>query len=202
MAVEEPCQGKNKMWHVYKHVTPNGKVYIGITCKPRLKDRWRDGKGYNKCTYFGRAIIKYGWNNIKHEIILSGVSKSEAIYTERYLIRWYKIHNISYNITDGGEGTHGRLVSEETRRKMSISNKELGKGRILSKETKELIAKAFRKPILQIDRNSLEIIKEHPSIKDAAIYIGKPGKENNIAHVLHNRKPSAFGYIWRFKYVK
>ena len=65
-----------------------------------------------------------------------------------------------------------------------------------------LLKLAFRKPILQIDRNSLEVINEYPSIKDAAICIGKPGKENNIAHVLHNRKPSAFGYIWRFKYAK
>lgn len=201
MAVEEHYQ-RNKTWYVYRHTAPNGKVYIGITCKPRPQDRWEKGNGYNRCTYFGRAIIKYGWDNIKHEIILSGVTKSEAIYTEKYLIRWYKIHKLSYNITDGGDGTHGRVISEETRHKMSISNKGLGKGKVLSEETKELIAKAFRKPILQIDRNSLEVINEYPSIKDAAICIGKPGKENNIAHVLHNRKPTAFGYIWRFKYAK
>ena len=94
-------------YYVYKHTSPSGKVYIGITCKPRPQDRWKKGNGYNKCIYFGRAIIKYGWDNIKHEVILSGVTKSEAIYTEKYLIRWYKIHKLSYNITDGGDGTHG-----------------------------------------------------------------------------------------------
>ena len=51
---------------VYKHTSPNGKVYIGITCKP-TKARWKNGKGYKNNDYFYNAILKYGWENFSHE---------------------------------------------------------------------------------------------------------------------------------------
>lgn len=99
------------MYLVYQHTSPSGKVYVGITSQSVSK-RWQNGKGYTKNNqpYFNAAINKYGWNNFKHEIILENVLESEAKYTERYLIRWYKLHKISYNITDGGEGMLGHRI--------------------------------------------------------------------------------------------
>lgn len=35
------------------------------------------------------------------------VKDIQELMNRRYLIRWYKIHNLSYNITDGGEGALG-----------------------------------------------------------------------------------------------
>lgn len=129
---------EQKLWYVYKHVSPSGKVYIGITSQnPEI--RWNKGKNYKLCKCFYRAILKYGWDNIKHEIILSNICKSHAIYTEKYLISWYKIHGISYNITDGGEGTLGIVFSEESKRKISIANKgrvSPNKGKCLSESTR------------------------------------------------------------------
>lgn len=112
-------------FYVYKHTSPSGKVYIGIT--NNIRRRWEHNgihyiskKKNRKYIHpiFAQAILKYGWNNFTHEIILEGVSKSEACYAERYLIRWYKIHNQSYNCTDGGDGAWGLRVpiSEERRR--------------------------------------------------------------------------------------
>lgn len=100
-------------YSVYRHTSPSGKVYIGITGVNPTK-RWRKGHGYihGFCKIFSAAIKKYGWNNIKHEILLEGISESEAIYTEKYLIRWYKIHGISYNITDGGH-LGGSLIGKD-----------------------------------------------------------------------------------------
>lgn len=40
-------------------------------------------------------------------MVLENISESEAEYSEKYLIRWYKMHNQSYNITDGGQGMLG-----------------------------------------------------------------------------------------------
>ena len=54
-------------WTVYMHITPNNKKYIGITSQIPNK-RWRNGKGYKKCLFLN-AIKKYGWGNIKHEIL-------------------------------------------------------------------------------------------------------------------------------------
>lgn len=114
---------RSKPFCVYTHTSPSGKVYVGITSN--IKSRWGSNGRYYK-TYnsiLKNAIEKYGWDNFKHDIILKDVSKSEADYAEKYLIKWYKLHNISYNITDGGEGKLGMHHSEETRRKISESNK-------------------------------------------------------------------------------
>ena len=116
-----------KKWVVYRHTSPSGKVYIGITSN--IKHRWASN-GKNYCTYdsiFKKAIEKYGWNNIQHEILLWNCSKSEAIYAEKYLIRWYKLHNISYNVTDGGDGMSGVKPSEKCIQRIvdtRISHKE------------------------------------------------------------------------------
>ena len=58
---------------VYKHTAPNGKVYIGITCRDP-EERWANGKGYNG-QYFGRAVKKYGWENFSHEKLFSDLTK-------------------------------------------------------------------------------------------------------------------------------
>lgn len=89
---------------VYKHTSPSGKVYIGITCQ-EVQKRWKNGKGYDTCLAFARAIKKYGWRNIEHEIVRTDLTKDEACKIERELISQYKSNNpqYGYNITSGGE---------------------------------------------------------------------------------------------------
>lgn len=36
-----------KSYTVYKHTSPSGKVYIGITCR-KPEYRWNHGKGYKE----------------------------------------------------------------------------------------------------------------------------------------------------------
>lgn len=188
-----------KSWFVYKHTSPSGKVYIGITCKPRPNDRWEGGSGYTGCTYFMHAINKYGWDNIKHDIILDGIDKAQAVYAERYLIRWYKNIGMCYNLTDGGDGVIGMKMPEDAKKKISAANKGLNVGRKRSPETRRKLSKYFSKAIEQLDAVTYDVIAEYESAKQAAILIGHSGKETNIAHVLHGRNNTAFGYAWRFK---
>lgn len=66
------------MYSVYKHTFPNGKVYIGSTSqKPEY--RWNYGKGYK---YYHpkmfQDIVEYGWDNIKHEILATNLTKEAA----------------------------------------------------------------------------------------------------------------------------
>ena len=77
-------------WKVYKHTTPSGKVYIGITHqKPEY--RWgKEGNGYKSNNHFSNAIKKYGWENIKHEIIAEVTTQSQAEAIEKNLINYYK----------------------------------------------------------------------------------------------------------------
>lgn len=114
---------------VYKHTFPNGKVYIGITSQNPNK-RWKNGLGYlikhkngeyNQPS-MARAIIKYGWENVSHEIICEGLNKKEAESKEIELIAFYKSDNpkFGYNISHGGSINN---MSEETKKKISESKK-------------------------------------------------------------------------------
>lgn len=91
-----------------------------------------NGCGY-KTQYFNRAIQKYGWNNIKHEIIANNLTHDEACAFEKRLINKLQSNNLKYgyNLTSGGEGTcgisnykdknpfYGKKHSQETKIKMS-----------------------------------------------------------------------------------
>ena len=86
-------------------------MYVGITSQS-IKVRWQNGNGYIKCKTFYRAIRKYGWENMKHVIVSSNLGEKTAKNMEEDLIGFYKNRGISYNITEGGEGALGRVVSK------------------------------------------------------------------------------------------
>ena len=114
-------------WTVYRHITPSGKSYIGITSK-KPEHRWNNGRGYRKDTLFGKAIEKYKWENIHHNIISTDLTEKEAKWLENYLICYYWTFVgfkdcKGYNCTLGGEGSLGHVTSEETKRKQSESRK-------------------------------------------------------------------------------
>lgn len=112
---------------VYKHTSPNGKMYIGITCQTKER-RWRsDGYGYKPkkghISHFYNAILKYGWDNFKHEILYENLTKEEAESLEKDLIEKYDLTNpkYGYNSREGG-GSNG-FLTEETKQKISKSRK-------------------------------------------------------------------------------
>ena len=110
----------DRKYVVYKHTSPSGKVYIGITGR-KPEERWKDGRGYVRHTRFGGAIKKYGWENFTHEILDENLSEEEAKAREVEFIKLYNSadRRFGYNATLGGDGCVGCDPSEETRRKMS-----------------------------------------------------------------------------------
>ena len=126
---------KEKPYCIYRHTSPSGGVYIGKTQCKNLYGRWgENGKKYFDAPIFWKAIQKYGWGNIKHEILFEGLTKAEAATIERREIAKYKNTGASYNIASGGEGGCGPM-SAETRAKISAANK----GRKVTNEQKELM---------------------------------------------------------------
>ena len=112
-----------KEYCVYKHTTPNGKIYIGQTCRePNM--RWSNGYGYRHQMFYN-AIQKYGWDNIIHEILFEGLSKEEADQKEIELIAYYDSTNPKkgYNVAFGGVSTSGVKCSEETKQKISEAHR-------------------------------------------------------------------------------
>lgn len=111
---------KNRRYFVYRHVAPNGKMYIGITSKHNPKDRWGPGGlYYSRNLHFWGAIQKYGWDNFKHIIVVHGVSVDTACHLEEYLIKKYDSMNNGYNHTSGG--IYPTEITDEIR--SAISNK-------------------------------------------------------------------------------
>lgn len=102
---------------VYKHTSPSGKSYVGISLNP--KKRWAGGRGYVNNYRFSRAINKYGWDAFAHEILYENLSIEEAKDIERRLISEMNLTDFryGYNLRDGGDGS----FSEESRKKMSLS---------------------------------------------------------------------------------
>lgn len=106
---------ENNKWIVYIHIVPKllsgydwDKYYVGITCQ-NPKTRWKkNGKGYETQIFY-KAIQKYGWNNIQHEIIAEHLTKDEAKSFEQILIKKLKSNKrqYGYNITEGGDSGPG-----------------------------------------------------------------------------------------------
>ena len=132
-------------YSVYKHVFPNGKQYVGYTSKDP-KDRWKNGSGYGTQSVY-RAIKKYGWENIEHIVIRSGLSEEDALMLERKLIKHYDLCNRDkgYNFHPGGKASPSACM--EARRKISEWRKQnqFGEknpmfGKHISDENKALIS--------------------------------------------------------------
>lgn len=201
---------------VYKHTTPNGKTYIGITNRhPEI--RWgKDGNGYKRNIHFYQAIKKYGWDSIKHEILFSNLSKEEACQIEMDLIKKYDSTNREkgYNISIGGEcGGNGVRASLETRKKLSESHKgkELSemhrkhlseshkgsghggfaKGRTVSEETIRKIVEKHSIPIICIQTG--EIFKSCVEAS-AKMKLNKSA----ICMVLKGRRKHTQGYSFAY----
>lgn len=126
-------------YSVYVHISPSGKMYIGIT-KNTPEERWKNGLGYRRQNHFYRAIKKYGWDNFYHEVVRTGLSEQEAKDLEIELIRIFTSTDkrLGYNTTSGGDGCRGYDPPGEVREKISAANK----GKTRTMETRRRIAVA------------------------------------------------------------
>lgn len=208
------------MYTVYMHTCPNGKRYIGLTSKENLQDRFHSGHGYKNNTDFNNAIIEFGWRNISHEVLASGLTSGEAEKFERDMIAFYKSNDpeYGYNSYNGGlKGTKagkrtitrmktahskernpmfGRTQTEETRRKISMAKK----GKKLSDECKKKLSRALSgeknpsaKPVLQYDQE-MNLLAIWRYIEEAAKATGA----NNISSCCRGKLKTSGGYVWRY----
>lgn len=141
---------KDRKYFVYRHVAPNGKMYVGITSKSRPEDRWGyEGSGYSENAHFWAAIKKYGWNNFKHIVVVHGVDVDTACRLEEYLIEKYDSMNNGYNQTSGG--LYPTEVTDEIRaiisKKIRAYHDSLSEGEWSSKFIGHKISDITRKKI-------------------------------------------------------
>ena len=92
-----------KLKKIYELKCPGQESYIGQTHK-KLEDRWRNGKAYRPNSKVGRAIAKYGWDNIEKNVLYTGLTEEEAdiIETEEIEKRGGINHPLVLNGQSGG----------------------------------------------------------------------------------------------------
>lgn len=201
----------DRLFTIYRHVSPIGRVYVGITSQD-VETRWRHGDNYRNSTYFKRAIRKYGWKNFKHEILFTDVEEERAKRLEIELIRHYKGLGISYNLTNGGDGTNGYHHTDEYKQFKSQQMKEFfsterGK-EICAKGGKTNLGKKYNRKsgftkgdyqVRIVCQYSLEgvLLNKFKSVSDAS---RKTGANNcQIGKCLGGKAITAKNFIWRYE---
>ena len=211
---------------VYKYTFPDGKIYIGTT---KNTIQGRRNCGYQHNAYLKDVAKTVGWENVKTEILDSGLSQAEAFEREQYYIAMMKSNNpdIGVNISNGGKSTFkglkhteeaknkcrmahiGKAFSEEHRRNLSIAHKGLMVGEKnplygipKSDETirKQYIShSAEMKPIIQKDVNG-NVVGTYFSMHEAERKTGV--NRNNIRECANGKRKYSKGFSWEYGNVR
>jgi len=126
-------------YYIYIHIRKDKNIpfYLG---KGRDKRAWFF---YQRNSLWHRINKKHG---TEVKILLKNLSEEEAFVKEKELINLYKkLGFLQANFTNGGEGASGRILSLESLKKLSESQKKRTnhkRGFRLSEETKIKISKA------------------------------------------------------------
>lgn len=104
----------------------NGKEYIGQTVgnlQKRKRQHIRRALSENNNVYFCNAIRKHGPDNFDWEILHDNINDIDDLNRlEVYYIKLYDTYNNGYNLTLGGGGRSGCIVSDVTKKKLSVLN--------------------------------------------------------------------------------
>ena len=209
-------QENNKMiGYIYKFENKiNRKIYIGKTKNIKERIYQHSHVTKNKNTKFGNALRKYGINMFDFNILVTIHSKSsdnlDIILNclEKYFIKKYNSFNNGYNCTLGGDGTinfkhseetknklRGRIVSEETRKKIRHALKGKPCHRRLTDKWRSSVIEAKSIPIKQFSKDGI-FIKQWSSITKAARFYNLP--ISCISRVCKNERKSCGGFIWKY----
>ncbi len=141
----------------YKIIFPNGHFYIGSAYgKMGFEGRWRNHRnGYrNSPKYLQELAARCGWGLAQFVVLKVAKDRHRALLWEQAYINKYSkdlmLVNISRNVFEApstaseetrrklSEAGKGRKHSEETKRRIGISNT----GKIISEETRKKISEA------------------------------------------------------------
>lgn len=76
-------------------------------------------------------------------------------------------------------------------------NGEVYVGKTLSQDIIEKIRISLSKPVLMIDKNTNEILKEFNSTTEAETFLNAKG--HHVSCCCNHKRKTAYGYKWRYK---
>ena len=166
---------------IYKYTSPKGKCYIGQTLQEeKRRYRFLNIKQSYGSKKIDNARRKYGTDNFTYEILFEYESDSKEELQkilgdkEIFYIKEFDSVNNGYNYQEGG---------------LHVTN-------ILSKETREIIAKKLSKKIIQYSLNG-EFIKEWESSKQIESELGI--NHSTIRQNCSGKTKHCRNFIFKFK---
>jgi group I intron endonuclease len=176
----------------------NSKTYIGKTeCsfKKRLKEHRQDAKHCRNNSIFHKAIRKYGIECF--EFINIDLPNEDLNEAEQMFIQDYRDAGITiYNLTDGGEGQSGLVMSKEQREKISkamMGNTPWNKG----KKRPDMVGGKHPKAKAIVVKTPEGYLKEFRCIKDACDEYGL--FRSAMSLVANGKQKQSKGYKCWFK---
>lgn len=205
----------------------NNKCYVGQTSNLKRREmEWNYLKQTYANDYISNDREKYGFDAWVVKVLAECDNRENAWNLEQKFIKDYNtIWPNGYNLSEGGAGSKGCKLSDETKQKISEALKgkhlseetkrkisEGNKGKIVSEETKKKLeesvrnsqkAKEQRKKLFktlakQVYQYTLdgELVKIWSSISEA----GRNGYNfKNISACCRGKRKTANGYIWSYK---
>jgi hypothetical protein len=195
------------MVNIYKILNPDTLEvkYIGKTTEA-LNRRLNKHIHNRGKTIMSKWCLKYKLLNKRPIIqLIERITFDKWEEREKYWISYYKNQGYNLlNITEGGdEGCKGYSHTKEAKARISLLN-----SRPKSKQWIENAAEAIRKqratPIIQYNKEMIEI-KRWKSFYEAAEFIHPTNKKSaikNIHSCCNQKRPSAYGYIWRYESIE
>jgi hypothetical protein len=183
---------------IYCLTSPSGKKYIGQCVKylssgkkwgyiNRWKDHIQDSKNKNYCRLLNNAIIKYGADNFKVELIKECNILELNNFEKQYILEYNTLSPNGYNLTTGG--SEFCRQSEETKelKRQSMIGKNIGKEyskRIRKREEDNNLPKYVR---YYIDKSGKEgyRISNHPTLKDKSFFGKKITLEEKLEKAIN-----------------
>lgn len=198
----------------------NNKIYIGKTCltiEERFKQHLKDAKSNYKNRPLYDAILKYGKEHFKIELI-EECNLSVENEREKYWIEFYNSYKNGYNATKGGEGIclyDYDIIAELI--KQNKTTKEITNIIGCCPDVVWKVARLYNLkiyssspvlkdavPVHQYSKNN-EYIQSFNSYADAARWLKSnkytngnlTGIRSHINHVCQGKRKTAYGFIWK-----
>ena len=185
------------MAYVYQHrrLDTNEIFYVGIA-----KSEKRFYSHHNRNVHWKRIAEKCGY---EVDVLIRGCTWEDACKIEKGLIESLGRKDLRAgsltNMTDGGEGASGIILSEESKCKISLANR--GEKNVMKnpKIAKKVSQKLKLINVVPIEQYSLDkkLIRSFYSVQDAHRQTGIA--TSSISKCCKEKLKTAGKYIWKYK---
>jgi group I intron endonuclease len=110
--------------YLYRLTSPSGRAYIGIA--KNVRKRWQEHGNASRCgskCALHSAIRKYGFENFIKEILVKSYIDYIKDLEVKAIVAYSTMVPAGYNMTAGGDGTFGRIVTAAEKQRISLAQK-------------------------------------------------------------------------------